>query len=106
MVWTAYVLPSAAAFAVGMLAAYFNMTLSRAALKKDSVEGVMEINILRYLVDAAVLAAIFLVCRSLNISITAPLISGAAALSVGGILMLKGMTEKMRSQQSGTDGGE
>lgn len=106
MIWTNYVLPSALALILGLAAACLNTKLSAKMLDKTSLAEIMGVNVIRLVIDAIVLALIYLLCRLFKLPMTAPLLSCAAALSVGGMLMLKKLTDKIKKQQPDAKGGE
>ncbi len=92
---------------LGFAVAYINMRISKKNLNAENMAAVMGVNMLRLLLDAAALAAVFFVCRALKVSITAALIATALGLSVGGMLFLRSMVKKTQSQDNNrADGGE
>ena len=92
---------------LGAAVAYINMRISKANLNASNMAAVMGVNMLRLLLDAAVLAVCFFVCRAYELPMMATLIAAAVGLSGGGMLFLKMMVNKTQPQSKDTaDGGE
>ena len=104
MAWYFYALAAAGGLLLGSAVAFCNMLLSKSVFKKEDVALIMGVNILRYLLDAAALAAVFFICRAIDFPMTVPLLAAALGLSVVGLILLGIMTK--RETEADTNGGE
>lgn len=105
MEWYIYALSALGSLLLGALAGFVNMKFSKLALKKDDFALVMGINVLRYLNDALILAAVYFICRRFELPLGLSLLSAAAGLTILGMLFL-GLMTKHQNGGSGDNGGE
>ena len=78
-------------------------------MSKNNFGLIMGINVLRFTLDAATLAAVFFICRALRFPMAVPLLSAAVGLSVVGMIFLELMTkreEKKEAAKTYAYGGE
>ena len=99
---TVVVLCAVCSFALGTLAAYINLLISRRGLKSNSVAGIMGNNAGRMLVDAATLVIIYFVCKHFELPLGVCLVADAIGLTLCGMLMLRSLAKKLEEK----DGGE
>ena len=105
MAWYFYALSAAGGLLLGSAVAFLNMRLSKRVIHRNNIALIMGVNILRYLFDAAALAAVFFICRAIDFPITLPLLSVAVGLSVIGMLFLELMTKREEKQDAAEDDG-
>lgn len=91
---------------LGLAGAFLNTFISKRNMNSENFGMIMATNMLRLLVDIAVLTLTFFVCRSFELPLAACLISAAAGLSIGGLLMLRSATKKLKDSIDNKDGGE
>ncbi len=77
-----YVFGALAGLLWGAAAAVINACVSKKCMKKNSAPAMFAANIIRFLVDIASLAAVFLLRKVLPFSYEAALVGTAASLSV------------------------
>lgn len=106
MAWYYYALSAAGGLLLGSAVAFLNMLLSKKVMKRNSVALIMGVNVLRFTLDAAALAAIFFICRAISFPMTVPLLAAALGLSVIGMLFLEIMTKRAEKADVNSDGGE
>lgn len=92
------ILCAVCSFALGTLAAYLDLLISRRGLKAESVTGVMGTNTARMLVDAATLAIIYFVCKRFELPLGVCLIAAAIGLTLCGLLMLRSLAKKLEEK--------
>ena len=105
MKWYIYVISALGALALGSVAAFVNMELSKIALKKNEFALIMGINIARFLNDALILAAVYFICMRFELPLGLSLISAAVGMTLLGMIFLELLTKKIRSAAE-PDGGE
>ena len=66
----------------GLLDALLNAHLMKRAVAKNDIKSVSVCNVLRFVIDAAALAAVFLLRNVIPMNFTAAIISTAAAMSI------------------------
>lgn len=92
------ILCAVCSFALGTLAAYIDLQISRRGLNSNSVAGIMGNNAGRMLVDAATLAIVYFVCKHFELPLGICLIAAAIGLTVCGMLMLRSLVKKLEQK--------
>lgn len=85
--------------AVGVAVGYGNMRITKRAMRKDAASAVMATNMLRMLVNFAVLLVIFLLRKISPLGFYGTLLGAAVGLSVGNIYFI------MRLSKSWSEAG-
>ena len=99
-----YILPALGGFVLGTGVAYLNYNISKKVLEKNSVAGIMGVNLARLAIDMAVLLAVFILCRRTQLPLGVSLISTALGETLCGILFLSRLAKQ--AKQDGNNGGE
>ena len=91
--------------AAGFFVAFINMLISKKFTtgSMNNVNGVMAGNMLRMALNIGTLAAGFFICKGTGLPMLETLISIAVGLSIGGILFLKLLVDKMDKENKNNE---
>lgn len=81
--------------AAGFLVGWVNMHVTKRSMGRDSLNAVMAANMIRMLIDAALLLAIFLLRNVLPFGFTGTLIGAALGLTAGNLFFVMRLRRRL-----------